>query len=232
VTIFTAEEIAEVVSRYRRLRAAGNGVVEGVLDLHAEYDGEERRDAFEVRIVAPADYPDSMPSLTETAGRTAAVAAKYRIVDQSDLHRNPGAGTACLCVKQEEPVRFPRGANLSQFIEGLVVPYLFGLSHFDEHGKWPWPDRSHGALGTIEYYAECAGDPSADSINETLDLLKDDPVWRALRKQLRKPSAMRFCVCGSGKPISRCHKDVWGAVVKLNGDMRKLGLNLRAMLQR
>lgn len=232
VTLFTAEEIAEVTGRYPRLGAVRDGVVEGILDLHAVFNSEERRDQFEVRIVAPPGYPDSVPSLTETGGRTAAIAARYGITDQSDLHRNPGDGSACLCVKQEERLRFPGGANLSRFVEGLVVPYLFGLSHFDEYGKWPWPDRSHGALGTIEYYAEVAAEPSAGSIGETLDLLKVDPVWRELRKQLRKPSAMRICVCGSRKPISRCHKDAWAAILKLNGDMRKLGLNFRAMLQR
>lgn len=184
-----------------------------------------------MRIDAPADYPASMPSLRETSGRTAAIAAKYRIEDQRDLHRNPGTGTACLCVKQEERRRFPNGARLLHFIQELVVPYLFGLSHFDEHGKWPWPDRSHGALGAIEYYAETAGEPSAELIWETVDLLKGDASWRGLRKQIRKPSAMRACVCGSRKPISRCHKGVWVGIAKMNGDIQQLGLNVRRVLQ-
>src|ERR1700684_1267857 len=105
-----------------------------------------------------------MPALFETGGRTAAIAAKYGIEDHRDLHRNPGTGAACLCVKQEERRRFPKGANLPHFIEELVVPYLFGLSHFDDHGKWPWPDFSHGTLGIAEYYAETGNAPSCDSL--------------------------------------------------------------------
>lgn len=232
MAIFTAEEISEVKQRYPRLRPVENGVAEGVLDLHAVYDGEERRDAFQVRIVAPPDYPNSMPSLLETGGRTAAIATKYGIEDHRDLHRNPGTGTACLCVKQEERCRFPKGANLPHFIEELVVPYLFGLSHFDEHGKWPWADYSHGALGIAEYYADAADDPSNKSIGTTLDLLRQDISWRELRKQIRKPSAMRMCVCGSRKAISRCHKGVWAGIIKLNGDIQKLGLDVRRTLQR
>jgi hypothetical protein len=232
VATFTTEEISEVKDRYPRLQAAENGVVEGVLDLHAIYDGEERRDTFQVRMVPPPDYPNSMPSLLETGGRTAAIATKYGIEDHRDLHRNPGTGTACLCVKQEEKNRFPKGANLPHFVEQLVVPYLFGLSHFDEHGKWPWPDYSHGALGIVEYYADAADAPSDESIGSTLDFLKQDISWRELRRQIRKPSAMRMCVCGSRKPISRCHRSVWAGITKLNGDMQKLSLNVRQMLRR
>lgn len=207
-------------------------MVEGVFDLHAVYHGEERRDEFQVRVVAPPDYPDSMPSLLETGGRTAAIATKYGIGDHRDLHRNPGTGTACVCVKQEERRRFPKGANLPHFIEELVVPYLFGLSHFDEHGKWPWPDYSHGALGIVEYYADAADDPSKESIGGTLDLLKQDIGWREWSRQIRKPSAMRMCVCGSRKPISRCHKRVWAGITKLNGDILELGLDVRRTLQK
>jgi hypothetical protein len=204
--------------------------LEGGFDLHAIYDGEERRDAFQVRIVAPPDYPESMPSLLETGGRTAAIATKYGIADHRDLHRNPGTGTACLCVKPEERRRFPKGASLPHFIEELVVPYLFGLSHFDEHGKWPWPDYSHGTLGIVEYYADAADDPSIESIRSTLDLLRHDFGWRELRRQIRKPSAMRMCVCGSKKAISRCHREVWAGIIKLNSDIQKLGLDVRRML--
>jgi hypothetical protein len=232
VAIFTTEEISEVENRYPRLRAAENGVAEGVLDLHAVYDGEERRDEFQVRIVAPSDYPNSIPSLLETGGRTAAIAAKYGIEDHRDLHRNPGTGRACLCVKQEERRRFPKGANLGHFLEELVVPYLFGLSHFEEHGKWPWPDYSHGTLGIVEYYADAADDPCNELIGSTLDLLKQDIGWRKLRRQIRKPSAMRMCVCGSRKPISRCHKDLWAGITKLNSDIQKLGLDVRRTLLR
>jgi hypothetical protein len=208
---------------------ATDGVLEGVLDLHALYDGEERRDAFQVRMVAPLDYPVLMPSLFETGGRTAAIATKHGIRDHRDLHRNPGTGTACLCVKPEEPRRFPKGSDLPHFIEELVVPYLFGLSHFEEYGKWPWPDYSHGTLGIVEY---CADAPSDESIGSTVDLLKQDASWRRLRRQIRKPSAMRMCLCGSGKPIWRCHKRVWAGIIKLNSDLQRLGLDGRQALQR
>ncbi len=232
MAIFSTEEIAAVGNRYPQLRVTEDGVLEGVLDLHAIYNGEERRDAFHVRIIAPSDYPGSMPSLIETGGRTAAIAAKHGIGDHRDLHRNPGTGTACLCVKPEERRRFPKGSDLPRFIEELVVPYLFGLSHFDEHGKWPWPDYSHGALGIVEYYADAADAPSIESIGSTLDLLKQDVSWRELRREIRKPSAMRMCVCGSRKPVSRCHKGVWAGITKLNGDIQKLGLNMRRVLQK
>lgn len=219
-----------IAERYPRLRLTDTGIVEGVFDLHAVFAGEERKGIFAVRI-APPDDPHGMPSLTETGGRTAAIAAKHGVKDLADLHRNPD-GTACLCVKQDEPNRFSRGASLVHFIEELVVPYLFGLSHFDDNGEWPWPDYSHGVLGIAEYYSDADDAPLPETIATTLDLLKQSSSWREFSRQIRKPSAMRTCVCGSRKPISQCHKGVWAAVQKLNRDIRGLGLDMRRTLEK
>jgi len=219
-----------IAERCPRLRLTGAGIIEGIFDLHAVFAGEARTDAFAVRIV-PSNDPGELPSLTETGGRTVAIAAKHGVEDLADLHCNPG-GTACLCVKQDEPNRFPKGAGLAHFIEGLAVPYLFGLSHFDDNGKWPWPDYSHGVLGIAEYYGEAGGLPSLQCVTETLNLLRQASSWREFSRQIRKPSAMRRCVCGSRKPISRCHKGVWLAVQKLNRDIHGLALDMRRTLQK
>lgn len=219
-----------LAERYPHLRLTDAGLIEGIFDLHAVFAGEERKDAFAVRI-APSEDLYGMPSLTETGGRTAAIATKYGVKDLADLHRNPG-GTACLCVKQDESNRFPKGADLAHFIEELAVPYLFGLSHFDDNGKWPWPDYSHGVLGIAEYYGDASSAPSPECIATTLNLLKLDSAWREFSRQIRKPSAMRRCMCGSRKPISRCHRRVWTAVQRLNRDIHDLGLDMRRTLQK
>jgi hypothetical protein len=227
---FTAEDLAMIAARHPQLRLTDAGIVEGIFDLHAIFDGEERKDAFSVRIARSND-PRSMPMLTEIGGRTATIAAKYGITNLADLHQNPG-GSACLCVKQDEANRFPKGAGLAHFIEELVVPYLFGLSHFNDNGKWPWPDYSHGVLGIAEYYADTVGAPSPHTITTTVALLQEDIAWREFSRQIRKPSAMRRCICGSRKPISRCHKRVWNAIQKLNADIYGLGLDMRRTLQK
>lgn len=169
---FTAEDLATIAARYPQLRLTKAGTIEGIFDLYAVFDGEERKDTFSVRI-APSHDTGLMPTLTEVGGRTATIAAKYGLKNFSDLHQNPG-GTACLCVKQDEINRYPKGAGLAHFIEELVVPYLFGLSHFHDNGKWPWPDYSHGVLGIAEYYGDTLGSPSPQGIAATLDLLKAD----------------------------------------------------------
>jgi hypothetical protein len=227
---FTVEDLAMIAARYPQLRLTDVGIIEGIFDLHAVFAGEERKDAFTVRI-APSGYPRAMPTLTEVGGRTAAIAAKYGITNLADLHQNPG-GTACLCVKQDEADRFPKGAGMAHFVEELVVPYLFGLSHFNDNGKWPWPDYSHGVLGIAEYYADAVDAPSPQAIATTLVLLQADSAWRQFSRQIRKPSAMRRCICGSRKPISRCHKRVWIAVQMLYRDIHGLGLNMRRTLQK
>jgi len=219
-----------IADRYPRLRLMDSGVIEGVFDLHAIFAGEERKDTFTVRI-APSSDSHQMPSLTEIGGRTIEIAEKHGVRSLADLHRNPD-GTACLCVKQDESKRFPAGSDLAHFIEELVVPYLFGLSCFDEDGKWPWPDYSHGILGIAEYYGDVVEEPSPETLTVTLDLLKQDSAWREFSRQIRKPSAMRYCICGSRKPTSRCHPRVWAAIQSLNRDIQSLGLNMRRTLQK
>jgi hypothetical protein len=173
-----------------------------------------------------------MPFLIEAGDRTEKIAQKYRLKDLRDLHCDPRTKVACLCVKQEESVRFPQGAGLPDFIESLVVPYLFGLSYFDERGRWPWGEYSHGSLGIIEYYAGTSGVASAETIDETLSLLKKAGGRAEYNRQIREPSAMRMCMCGSRKPISRCHKNAWAGIMKLNSDIQLLGLDLDRTLRR
>lgn len=225
---FGEDEVREVTARHPGLRQTAPCVVEGQIEIHHRHGEDIRRDAFSIRITAN-NGTSRVPALYEIGGRTEAVMLKHRFKDIRDLHKNPGDGTACVCVKQEEALRFPPGARLSTFVEELAVPYLYGLSYVDEFGKWPWGEYEHGALGLLEYYADNPMQGDKQEIETVLTALKADDVWFRYRKQLTKPSAKRACICGSGKPFGACHPQAWRGLKGFLSALARAGLNPNAL---
>lgn len=228
--MFSADEVAAATTRHSELAYHDDGYFEGFLELHARFVDDERKDRFHVRI-DPATTAAGIPSLTEIGGRTADVARKHGVRDLRDLHRNPN-GCACLCARQAELKRCPPGSGVSHFIEELAVPYLYGLSYFDEHGRWPWPEYSHGSLGAAEYYADEVDEPSEALIRETVDILAQDSNWRECRRQIRRPRRNLRCVCRSGRPIRLCHVHAFAGLQKLSEHAKKLGVDVRNLFPR
>jgi hypothetical protein len=230
---FTQEEVDAVQAKFPKLKLEKQGVWRGVLDFFAEYEGYQIRGSYKICIITPYTYPSQLPFLIEIGGRTQAIAKKYGITDLRQLHCNPRLhNMACLCAKQEEKIKFPPGSNLVVFINELVIPYLFGLSYFDKHGKWaPWGEYSHGGLGVLECHAEYSGEITKQDIEEVTRILRADENWKECSKQLRKPSGERFCICSSRKPFKKCHKKAWEGLQRLHSDIQKYGLNVRKLFQ-
>ena len=191
--------------------------------LNASFNDVLIQDVFDIRIVAGDDYPKFLPTLEEIGGRTQQIVTKYGIKDLRSLHRNPN-GTACVCVKQMERRKFPFGSDLTVFVEELAVPYLYALSHFDQTGKWPWGELSHGALGLLEFYADEGASSSEDELREVAALIKRDPMWRAYFKQARRPNGERRCLCGSKKRFRDCHPRAWKGVSRLHQELKRQGV--------
>lgn len=228
---FLADEVAAVLARHPGLVLTAAGELEGPLDVHAVFDGHEVEDRFDIRITKSNPGPSRLPALYEVGGRTQSIASKWALRDIKDLHRNP-QGHACVCVPQEETTRFPVGSDLSVFVDSLCRDYLFGLSFFDAHGRWPWGERSHGPLGLLEYYADATEQLTAASVDEVIPSFASDPKWRDYHRQLRRPSARRFCICGSRRPFQTCHPVAWRGLVCFTAELKRLGINTRAVFNR
>lgn len=223
------EEIAQVEERYPSLGYSGNGQWEGPFKFDATYNGKQIIDLFRIQIIADKNYPNRIPALREVGGRVLAITSKHR-VELADVHYNASSNTACVCVKQEETARFPPGSKLPTFIEDLVIPYLYGLSFFDQTGRWPWTEFSHGGLGLLEFYAQDSISPTREDLLEIGKMIRTGPNWRQYSKQLKKPNSERKCLCGSGRPISDCHSDVWQGINKLHAHLKRLGLKPRQII--
>lgn len=229
---FSEEEISAVRNAFPKLTLKQQGIWEGEIDIDVIYNGERIQDRFEIAIAATEQYPKQMPMMLEIGGRTKAIAEKYKITDPRDLHCNPKSGIACLCVKQEEKMRFPPGSNLVDFIRDLVIPYLYALSHFDKYKKWPWGEYSHGGLGLLEFYAEDPTPLRKEDIEQVAEVFRADDNWKEYSRQLRKPSAERHCICRSRKPIRECHPRAWQGVRRLHADLTRFKVNIYKLYRR
>lgn len=228
---FSEEEISAVRNKFSKLELIQPGTWKGILDIDAVYNGHRIQDFFEVLIVATDKYPEEIPMIAEVGGRTKAIGDKYNLKDRRDLHYNLANGIACLCVKQEEKIKFPPGSNLVNFIDNLVTPYFYSLSYFDQNGKWPWGERSHGGLGLLEFYAENPVTQSKEEIENLVKVFRQDKNWKEYNKQIRKLSGGRSCLCGSGRPFKKCHSQAWQGIKRLVEDSKKLRINIDSMFK-
>ncbi|MFA6017674.1 MAG: hypothetical protein WCT28_01945 [Patescibacteria group bacterium] len=228
---FTANEINAVLGKFPKLELVETNLWRGELDIYAEYDAHKVRDTFSVEIEILEAYPHQIPLLRVLGNRVREIGSKYSLTDLRDLHYNP-AGTACLCVKQVELKKFPAGSSLTLFIEELVTPYLYGLSYYDTHGRWPWQEYSHGGLGLLEYLVDDPVEQSKDSLRQLAPHFVNDDNWKRYRKQIRLPNPRRTCTCKSGKPFSTCHPRAWKGVLLLHADLKRLKLNAYKLFTR
>lgn len=224
--------MAEAIARYPQLARTGPASVEGSVLVHASYQGEILQEAFQVRITCPSQISDRVPVLYETGDRTVAIAQKWKLEDTRDLHCNPGSGSACVCVKQEEIIKFPPGSDLSFFIGGLARDYLYGLAFFDRHGRWPWEERSHGAVGLLEFYADRSGPLQPHDMEAIIPHFLADPNWLEFDKQIRQPRGHRACVCGSGRQFRKCHPIAFQGVIKFAAEADRVGLKRRCLFDK
>ena len=142
----------------------------------------------ELRI--PDNYPEGTPLL---------FCDQNEIPWEMDRHVD-SQGIACLCVNSEYRMHWPRGSDLTDFLERLVKPFFVGQAYYQVHGHWPLgQERSHGPKGIIEAYKNFLtpmGSPSAEAIKGFMDLLA----------RRNHPKDIEKCPCGSGKQLRKCHR--------------------------
>lgn len=224
------EAAEEFLVGYPTLKRDGVHLWRGQLPIHASFENQERKDEFAIEIRTSPDHPTTVPFLREVGGRTSEIAAKHQLRDIRDLHYSLATQSACLCLKQEEAIRFPPGSTLTTFVRELAVPYLYGLSYFDAHGSWPWAEYSHGVLGTLEYAS--TNTCTEALLSEVAAQVGSEKFAADLRKQFRRLIDNARCPCGSGKPFRRCHIQARRGLIRLRHAALLGGLKLDALFPR
>jgi hypothetical protein len=165
--------------------------------------GTTLEDVYE--IVISLNDSEALPEVRETGGRLAKTLTKWKVEDRADLHFY-GDGSLCLCVGTEIPKHLPRGFNIPDFFNNLLVPFFFYQSYFEKFGKEPWSSYGHGDMGILE---------SFQNESEATEIISDDTVKRYLSHLSSKTKGKldtgvlmkghHLCICGSMKIARKCH---------------------------
>ena len=182
------------------------GAIVGHLDFCATYDrssghlrigdaGETASldtflsDEFLVRIELGTSDDNGWPSVYEVGGRAATIAERESI-EMIDLHFFPD-GRCCLGISYARKSKL----NIEQFVNELVIPFLYRLSYTNKYGinaarEDLWGEYSHGDEGYLEYESEI------------MEIASE------------KPGRNIPCPCGSGRKYKRCHLDEVEALMR------------------
>ena len=168
------------------LRPIVNGEVRlaGTLAFSAEADGLERiEDAYEVEMAMPDGFPRHLPFVKETGGRI-----------PKSFHTNDD-GSLCLGSPVRQHIALAKSPTLSGFVKSCVIPYLYGFSYREKHGRLPFGELDHGMKGVRKDFAELFGIKDEKAADQMV----------LLAGMKKRDANKQQCPCGSGRRLGKCH---------------------------
>jgi hypothetical protein len=181
------EQIRCVQKKYANLDISwhidGTCELKGWITFVAKFKGTKIKDAYKVCILIFSDYPRTIPQVWETKGRI-----------KETFHRNPNK-MLCLGTPTELRLVIAECQTILEFIERVVVCYLFGHSYWERTGKMPFGERRHGVRGELDFYREFF---NVDNDDKGIRLL-------AYLAKGKRYSRNKWCPCDSSRRIRICH---------------------------
>lgn len=169
-----------------------NPVIKGRVEFDATFADITAHCAYDIEIRIPCDFPNEPPVAFETGGRI------------TDFHRNKNErnepGELCLGTQAAILRKWNKLPTLLEFVNDLVVPFLFSHTVFLETGKMPYGELAHGDEGVFQYYQELFDCRNPEIIIKLLQC--------CFGKHIHEVENEGFCPCGSNRRFVDCHKAI------------------------
>jgi hypothetical protein len=180
--------ISEVLTRFESLRLVpckdGGIVLRGVIDFTASANGcRTVTDSYEISLRVPDAYPSELPVVHEIGGRI-----------PTDFHKLQG-NALCLGSPFRLWLLTKQDPSLLNFIERVVVPYLYAYSLHKASEAMPFGELRHGTAGLVDDLGEMLG--ASDS--------KTAAAYSQAMMRKKRVANKLSCPCGSGMRLGRCH---------------------------
>ena len=140
-------------------------------------------DSYNVELAFSAGFPERIPMVLECDGR---IPRSY--------HKLVG-DYLCVAAPTEIRLKLRFAPTLLGYVQGFLIPYLYGYSCFEKHGIMPYGERGHDDSGIREYIAELFN-------SERIEHAEDFVRCTAMKK--RRANKLP-CPCDSGRRLGRCH---------------------------
>lgn len=170
---------------------------------------DDIKDRYEVEIQINRDYPKKVPTVRETESKIA-----------KTFHHNPD-GTLCLEAPLTVREVFRANETLINFVDNLLVPYLYVHSYYLKHSKLPFGEHAHGAEGILEDY------------KKRFEISEDSSVLRLL--QILAENTYRghhACPCRSERKLRDCHGKYLLRLIGIQFNFMKDYLEILAWLKK
>lgn len=159
-------------------------VLYGQLILNHEFNNIPLYDEYEIKLQVPIDFPKSIPGVWETSDKI-----------PEDFGHWYSNGALCLGANCEIAEFIDANPTLAEYINGLLVSYLYTASYYKKYGTVPYGERSHKIKGVIEAYCE----------RYNVDDIKPLVFLMAYLSGINKYRGHNLCPCGSKKRLRHCH---------------------------
>lgn len=146
-------------------------------------------DRYIIKITPSDNYPTRFPIVYEI---------ENRIPKNIHWHIYPSSGNCCIASLPDEILFCRQGLDLFAFIKDYVTPYFFNQKFREVHGYF-LNERSHGALGNLEFFID---------ILKTADL-RAIYLYLSFIKRRKEPDRRNLCFCGNGKKYRKCHREIY-----------------------
>ena len=183
------KEVSDTLLRYPKLtllcNSKGLPCLKGIIDI--DYNNGENAISFDVLIEFPLNYPFWYPSVWEVGGM---------FPKEQDFHYLDN-DALCLDAKQNIFLKSRNGINVSDFIEGVVIPNLAWRYCLLEKIPFEKKEYQHGIEGTIEAYKEILNTDDDRFVMICLYTI----VYERLPDRNSRP-----CICGKNEKYKKCHE--------------------------
>ncbi len=142
-------------------------------------------DTYDVAILIPLNYPDSLPLLIETS---------HKIKRDSNWHINK-EGECCLSTNAKMYYDLKGKITLLNWLDKFAHPYLANHVYKIKTGSYANEEFSHGDAGVFEGWKKIF---QTEDRNQILLYLKQ-------MIGVKRLALNRLCFCGSGKKYKRCY---------------------------
>lgn len=105
------------------------------------------------------------------------------------------SGILCLATEIDFKLHFMNGFDLVKWMEDFVEPYYYSYEYFQRFGHYPFGDREHGYMGTLQSYCDWFESQKIEVISSILLRIESTDCYRGHHS----------CFCGSKKKMRDCH---------------------------
>lgn len=175
------------------------------------------KDAYQIKIQFPDNYPESFPLVYETGGRTDRLMNTLGLENSKDLHYNPDGNSACLGTRAKMCYEFPIASRrIAYILDNLIIRFFCNQTYYETYGKWIGQPHAHGAEGIVESYKEIFGIGNYTTIIKLLEVLIGQKTIG-----YKEP-----CFCDSGLSLENCGCGLMRKMQKLKDNMVVEYINL------